>query len=286
MNRKTKSILLTALLAALAVTLAAALIVVGAAAEPLEADYISITAVENSAIVDVVVPAGNLEAGEVSFLVYRNGDGDEDVEYVNQYATDGALAVTFPAQEPIVVYDELLVQIGGGGLGAPIYKVFYMTNKGALQAAVDAAEDAEYNWEDYTLESYAAFEEALGHAKEVLESDRYSQYDVDAVEEALAAAIEALEPKKLVGATVRASVLKVAGNKNELTITVTDLFCNGTEEVLEPMTFVIDNNAIGTYDVHGYRVYVDTKGNIQVREIYITNLDDVLAAENNYGGDK
>jgi len=37
-------------------------------------------------------------------------------------------------------------------------------------------------------------------------------------------------------------------------------------------TISIDNNAAGTYDVHGYKVYVDTKGNDQIRALYFVNL--------------
>jgi hypothetical protein len=33
--------------------------------------------------------------------------------------------------------------------------------------------------------------------------------------------------------------------------------------------FSINNNAAGTYTVHEYKVYVDTKGNTQIRACYI-----------------
>jgi len=35
--------------------------------------------------------------------------------------------------------------------------------------------------------------------------------------------------------------------------------------------FTIANNSAGTYGVGGYKVYVDTKGNTQIRECYIVD---------------
>jgi hypothetical protein len=66
-----------------------------------------------------------------------------------------------------------------------------------------------------------------------------------------------------------ASVEKQNGNKNDLTITITGKYSDGTTKVIAEKTFSIDNNAAGTYDVGGYSVYVDTKGNNQIRECYI-----------------
>ena len=58
------------------------------------------------------------------------------------------------------------------------------------------------------------------------------------------------------------------GNKNELFITVTERFDNGTTNVITAK-FMIDNNAEGTYQVGPYKVFVNTKGNTQIRDIYI-----------------
>ncbi|PZG19664.1 hypothetical protein C1I95_11150 [Micromonospora craterilacus] len=65
-----------------------------------------------------------------------------------------------------------------------------------------------------------------------------------------------------------AVVKKLKGNKNELTITVKQTHIDGAESPVTA-TFTIDNNAAGTYTVGDYKVYVDTKGNTQVRSIYI-----------------
>jgi len=74
---------------------------------------------------------------------------------------------------------------------------------------------------------------------------------------------------------VAASVNKIPGNKNELTITVTA--ASYFDFVAKKMmtiptfteTFLINNNAADTYGVGVYKVYVDTKGNDQIRACYI-----------------
>ena len=65
-----------------------------------------------------------------------------------------------------------------------------------------------------------------------------------------------------------ASVEKLKGNQNELTVKVTETYLDGSTKVFSKV-FTIDNNAIGTYKVGEYKVYVDTKGNVQIRECYI-----------------
>ena len=72
--------------------------------------------------------------------------------------------------------------------------------------------------------------------------------------------------KKVV--TPSASVEKLNGNKNNLTITVTETNSDGTTNTIKEM-FSIDNNAANTYVVGQYKVFVDTKGNTQIRACYI-----------------
>ena len=67
---------------------------------------------------------------------------------------------------------------------------------------------------------------------------------------------------------VSAYVEKLTGNQNKLTITVTELYPDGTEKDITE-TFMINNNATDTYQVGGYRVFVDVKGNIQIRQAEI-----------------
>jgi len=62
-----------------------------------------------------------------------------------------------------------------------------------------------------------------------------------------------------------ASVEKLNGNKNNLTINITEKFSDGKKGSTYSKTFSIDNNAAGTYVVGPYKVYVDTKGNTQIR---------------------
>jgi len=72
----------------------------------------------------------------------------------------------------------------------------------------------------------------------------------------------------VVSATPTASVEKLNGNKNNLTITITEKLSDGTTNTITK-TFSINNNAADTYTVSNYRVYVDTKGNTQIRACYI-----------------
>ena len=74
--------------------------------------------------------------------------------------------------------------------------------------------------------------------------------------------------KTFVSATPSAFVTKLNGNMNDLTITVTELFSDGSTKKLTH-TFSINNNSAGTYQVGNYNIYVDTKGNTQIRACYI-----------------
>ena len=61
---------------------------------------------------------------------------------------------------------------------------------------------------------------------------------------------------------------KLSGNKNNLTVTVNETLSDGSTNQIK-VTLSIDNNAAGTYAVGDYKVYVDTKGNDQIRECRI-----------------
>ena len=65
----------------------------------------------------------------------------------------------------------------------------------------------------------------------------------------------------------QASVVKLSGNKNQLTVVVTEYLLNG-EIATYTEIFMIDNNAAAAYAVGNYHVYVDTKGNDQIRSCY------------------
>jgi len=82
--------------------------------------------------------------------------------------------------------------------------------------------------------------------------------------------VTALYKANLKSAIPTAFVDKIPGNKNGLTVTVTETYYDGVT-ITFTETFSIDNNAAGTYKVGVYKVYVDTKGNTQIRECYIVN---------------
>jgi len=65
-----------------------------------------------------------------------------------------------------------------------------------------------------------------------------------------------------------AYVDKLNGNMNNLWITATEVYADGTAIEFTQM-HSIKNNAEGTYKVGPYSVYVDTKGNTQIRSIYV-----------------
>jgi hypothetical protein len=74
-----------------------------------------------------------------------------------------------------------------------------------------------------------------------------------------------VEPEvELISATPTAYVEKLNGNQNKLFITVTELYSDGSKEEISAVV-MISNNSAGTYSVGTYRVYVDTKGNTQIR---------------------
>ena len=76
------------------------------------------------------------------------------------------------------------------------------------------------------------------------------------------------DPVFVVSATPSAYVTKLNGNANDLTITVTETLSDGTSNAIT-MTFRISNNAADYYSVGLYTVYVETKGNDQIRDVYI-----------------
>ena len=78
------------------------------------------------------------------------------------------------------------------------------------------------------------------------------------------------EALTVVEAVPTAFVTQLPGNQNDLTITVTEKLSDGSVNVIS-VTLKINNNAAGTYAVGDYRVYVDTKGNTQIRECRIVN---------------
>ena len=75
----------------------------------------------------------------------------------------------------------------------------------------------------------------------------------------------------LVAVAASASVEKLSGNQNKLTIKVNETYSDGSKGVVSETTS-ISNNSSGTYNVDPYKVYVDTKGNDQIRACDIVAL--------------
>lgn len=85
----------------------------------------------------------------------------------------------------------------------------------------------------------------------------------------LVVTVEAPEPT-VVSVSADASVTWVNGPQNMLSITVTETLSDGTTRTIE-WSGLIANNAAGTYNVGNYQVFVNTKGNTQIRECYVVD---------------
>ena len=127
----------------------------------------------------------------------------------------------------------------------------------AMQAALNAALESEgYN-------SDLVYDWGVGHSGATVFNAASSAQILEWAN-ARVAEFEA----KVVDATPEASVEKVAGNRNLLTVKVTEVNYFGDErELVEE--FSIPNNASGFYQVGSYSVFVNTQGNDQIREVYI-----------------
>ncbi|MCL2336324.1 MAG: InlB B-repeat-containing protein [Firmicutes bacterium] len=72
----------------------------------------------------------------------------------------------------------------------------------------------------------------------------------------------------IVNAVPSASINKLNGNKNDLTIKVTENLSDGTANVITK-TFSVDNNVTDVYAVGIHNVYVEIKGGTQISACYI-----------------
>lgn len=73
-----------------------------------------------------------------------------------------------------------------------------------------------------------------------------------------------------VSATPSATVERLKGNQNRLTVTVTEVYSDDSTEAFTE-EILIKNNAADVYKVGPYKVYVDTKGNNKINKCYIVN---------------
>ncbi|MCL1809037.1 MAG: hypothetical protein FWG42_04605 [Clostridiales bacterium] len=91
---------------------------------------------------------------------------------------------------------------------------------------------------------------------------------IDFMKDCVIKVVPATSAVVVVSASPAASVEKLSGNQNRLTVTVTEKLSDGKTNLITA-TIMINNNAAGTYNVGTYKVYVDTKGNTQIRECRI-----------------
>ena len=75
--------------------------------------------------------------------------------------------------------------------------------------------------------------------------------------------------------TTSAVVKQLKGNQNELTVTVVESFPHHAS-IVYTKTFMIDNNVEGYYEFGGYTVFVNTKGNTQIRDCFIVTTQPEL----------
>jgi uncharacterized repeat protein (TIGR02543 family) len=81
---------------------------------------------------------------------------------------------------------------------------------------------------------------------------------------------EPLSEVIVIDANPYAAVTKCTGNTNVLNIMVIEDLSDGTQRLFTNV-FTIKNNSAGAYNAGGYLVYVDTKGNDQIRACYIVD---------------
>jgi len=148
-----------------------------------------------------------------------------------------------------------------GAKAAPVYS-------GLLELIATAGDIVAEGPEPFTTASWEALLEALDLAKGLLPGIWPAQADIDDALVTLVEAVDGLAPRTVVEAIPTAWVKVISGNMNELFITINESFCNGTANTIT-VAFMIRNNAAGFYTVGPYNVYVDTKGNDQIRNIYI-----------------
>ena len=75
-------------------------------------------------------------------------------------------------------------------------------------------------------------------------------------------------PVGIINTVATAFVTQIPGNTNELTVTITNYYTNGTTSMISE-TFTIRNNASTTVRLGDHYVFVNTQGNTQIREIKI-----------------
>jgi len=176
----------------------------------------------------------------------------------------GAEDVTIVANfEPITI--ELVGGYGWGHIGNPNYSSFrgYIGQTVVIQADVPEGQIFSH----WTVEAGGIVLHDETAARTHLHVQNLTSANIRIVAH-FTADETPVEEVYVVSVTPTAFVNRLNGNQNELVITVTELFSDGTTTVITE-TFMIRNNASGTFQVGEYLVFVNTQGNTQIREIRI-----------------
>ena len=96
----------------------------------------------------------------------------------------------------------------------------------------------------------------------------YRTDSMEIIDEYTVIKTDVIEKPVVVAVNPSAYITKLNGNNNDLTITVIEELSDGTTNTVT-QTFSIGNNAADIYIVGSYMVYVDTKGNDQIRDCRI-----------------
>ena len=192
------------------------------------------------------------------------------------YSTDYRYTLT-PTNPP-----ELTIITGPNTfLDIPATSQFNTTVPDHFTPAIEAVEavEAEFEVPFFATTTGRAIEQITLQLDELLAAAGYLHYTVPQVvfmngSFFIMDPLGVLPPYQLnvFSAVPSAFVTQLNGNTNDLTITVNKVFTNGTVEQHARIKFSIRNNAEGTYAVGDYNIFVDTKGNTQIRDIRIVGV--------------
>ena len=152
------------------------------------------------------------------------------------------------------------------------YDILYLKGLAAnpLKASPTLAQTSPANYTAYPYPTYVTLTVTLSGASAPAEPDNkegwhFSCWDADFGEITEDLTVTAQYAPSLVGVTPAATVNKLTGKQNELIIVATEHYYDGSKKE-HIGAFMKDNNSAGTYEVGPYWFYVDTKGNVQIRE--------------------
>ena len=221
----------------------------------------------------VTIPDSIISIGESAFRGCWSLTSVElpgGIEYIGYGAFDG-LQDTATIQVGDLATKELVT-----ASGFPAERIILVTkiSKGDLTAAIKTA--LAKNEQLYTTGSWSVFSAAFRTSLLVYFNDDATQEQIDMAAANLLSAMNKLVAKvntkvKCVGASASASIKKLTGYYNTLTITIIKRYSDGSTNTIKT-AFMIKNNAAGTYPVGNCKVYVDTKGTDQIRECEVVDI--------------